>query len=254
MPDAPNQPSSGAALSTATQTQSTHVDPPTQITASAESAQDAAVQTGLVDASSLAVVDAANTSAAAMDEALVATGPFESVDLYCRAAMIHGYRRQPCQEASVALGRPACFCGQLPLAPAAPRAFTGRAALQQPAGAVLSAYVMARTNNPDADVACDLLLRTPAGMFAFAGLDVCAAPTSGQASVPALEVQSMRSQGGAATPSTLVVNWESRSADPQNPARSCRSQREVRCVIDAANVPSCVRRQLTRPECASAQP
>ncbi len=185
-------------------------------------------------------------------QSFTALPPVATVDAYCHTAMQRGYRRRQCQDATTANGVAACFCGQMagPSSPAV--SLHGRGSLQRAVSPFMGAYVMARTNNPGEDVLCDLLVRTPAGLFAFQGMQPCGAPTgqpAGGSTLPELTVRSMRATAPDAGTPELNIVWGNVIVDPGYSAARCSANWNVRCTVDAANVPTCVKNQTDLYQC-----
>ena len=177
--------------------------------------------------------------------ALTAEATVQSVEQFCTAMQRRRFQRARCAQAATERGQPACFCGQMP-GPNAPEQFTARnrqASLQRPATPFLGAYFMARAANPTDVVRCDLLVRTPTGLFPFVEVADCA-PGGGGGSYPSLEVRRMRATGGDAGAASLEVEWRETHARPTATRNwACVGSWLARCTVDAAGTPSCTKEQ-----------
>lgn len=190
-------------------------------------------------------------------ETLTPIAPVASVDAYCRTAMLAGYRRRQCTDATTANGIAACFCGQMSGTTSPAVSLTGRGSLQRPAGPFLGAYVMARTNNPAVDVQCDVLVRTPGGLYPIQDVASCGAPTANGSvagSLPALDVRTIRATNPDGGTPELNITWRTTKVDPNYSAARCTTTWNVRCAVDAANVPSCVQTQTEDWNCVVPPP
>lgn len=177
-------------------------------------------------------------------EALEAGPMVADVGAFCTAMQRRNFRRAACNAASADAGRSVCFCGQQP-GPSAPETFTTvnrQASLQRPASPLLGAYFMARTPNPTDEVDCDLLVRTPAGLFPFTGVTTCGPGAETGGAYPAVSVRRMRATGGDAGPAELTVEWRETRARPTATRNwACTGNWTARCTVDANNVPSCTK-------------
>jgi hypothetical protein len=189
-------------------------------------------------------------------EALTAEPMVADVGAFCTAMQRRNFRRAACNAASADAGRAACFCGQMPGATAPPTFTTSnrQASLQRPASPFTGAYFMARTPNPDDTVLCDLLVRTPAGLFPFASVAECAPSVNAGGEHPSVHVRRMRAVGGDAGPAELTVEW---TETHERPTRSrnwvCTGQWTARCTVDASNVPSCTKVLNAAETCTAAE-
>lgn len=176
-------------------------------------------------------------------ETLTAEAAVEDVAAFCTAMQRRNFRRAACNTASAELGRAACFCGQMP-GPNAPPTFTTtnrQASLQRPASPFLGAYFMARAPNPNDAVQCDLLVRTPAGLFPFVGIAECGPGASTGGERPSLHVRRMRAIGETPGPAELTIEW-SEAHDRRTSRRwTCTGSWTARCTVDSGNVPTCTK-------------
>lgn len=186
-------------------------------------------------------------------EALTAEPMVADVGAFCTAMQRRNFRRAACNAATADAGRAACFCGQQP-GPTSPPTFTTRnrqASLQRPAAPFTGAYFMARTPNPNDTVQCDLLVRTPAGLFPFANVAECAPSVTAGGDYPAVSVRRMRATGGDAGPAELTVEWTETQARPTATRNwACTGEWIARCTIDASNVPTCTKVLTAAETCA----
>lgn len=189
-------------------------------------------------------------------EALTAEPMVADVGAFCTAMQRRNFRRAACNAAAADAGRTACFCGQMP-GPSAPETFSTtnrQASLQRPASPFTGAYFMARTPNPEDTVMCDLLVRTPAGMYPFANIAECSPSVNSGDSYPTLHVRRMRAVGGDAGPAELTVEW---TETHERPTRTrnwiCTGQWTARCTVDANNVPSCTKVLNAAETCSPAE-
>lgn len=113
---------------------------------------------------------------------------------------------------------------------------------------------MARTPNPVDTVMCDLLVRTPAGLFPFANIAECAPSVEDGGDDPSLHVRRMRAVGGDAGPAELTVEWtEVHARRSRTRSWTCTGQWTARCTVDASNVPSCTKQLNATETCSPAE-